>query len=141
MICSKNKKKLYQTMDTQKISSQNIFPTRSLSFPNLKFLAPTNVLFTSHLLSLFSITVFRKECKNCGKNCYSSVITRVVHVTKLMLSPATKDLLLARQKSFVIYEYKCHCDSWYVGSTSQRLQDRINHHVPKWLIQHHTSSQ
>ena len=29
----------------------------------------------------------------------------------------------------------CHCDSRYVGRTSQRLQDRIKQHVPKWLQQ------
>ena len=30
---------------------------------------------------------------------------------------------------------KRHCDSRYVGQTSQRLQDRIKHHVPQWLRQ------
>ena len=44
------------------------------------------------------------------------------------------------QKSFVIYELKCHCDSWYVGRTAQRLQLRIKQHVPEWLRQH-TASQ
>ena len=38
-------------------------------------------------------------------------------------------------ESFVLYEYKCHCDSRYVGRTSQRLQDRIKQHVPQWLRQ------
>ena len=35
----------------------------------------------------------------------------------------------------VVYEYSCHCDSRYVGRTSQQLQDRIKQHVPKWLQQ------
>ena len=52
-----------------------------------------------------------------------------------MLPVARKDVLPAIQKSFVIYEYKCHCDSRYVGRTSQRLQDRIKQHVPQWLRQ------
>ena len=39
------------------------------------------------------------------------------------------------------YEYKCRCDSRYVGRTSRRLQDRIKQHVPKWLMQNHTISQ
>ena len=30
---------------------------------------------------------------------------------------------------------KCHCDSRYVGRTSQPLQDRIKQHVPQWLRQ------
>ena len=48
---------------------------------------------------------------------------------------ACKDVLPAIQKSFVTYEHKCHCDSRYVGRTSQRLQDRIKQHVPQWLRQ------
>ena len=34
-----------------------------------------------------------------------------------------------------MYEYKCHCDSRYLKRTSQRLQNRINQHVPQWLRQ------
>ena len=39
-----------------------------------------------------------------------------------------------------MYEYKCHCGNRYVGRTSQRLQDRINQHVPQWLRQQLTRS-
>ena len=35
------------------------------------------------------------------------------------------------QKSNGIYRFSCHCDSWYVDRTSQRLQNRIKQHVPK----------
>ena len=69
------------------------------------------------------------------ESCYGSVSTRLVFTSKRMLPVARKDVLPAIQKSFVIYEYKCHCDSRYVGRTSQRLQDRIKQHVPKWLRQ------
>ena len=41
------------------------------------------------------------------------------------------DVLLTIQHSNVVYEYVCHCDSRYVGRTSQRLQDRICQHVPR----------
>ena len=37
------------------------------------------------------------------------------------------------QSSNVVYKYVCRCDSWYVGRTSQRLQDRISQHVPKFI--------
>ena len=33
----------------------------------------------------------------------------------------------------------CHCDSRYVGRTSQRLQQRIKQHVPKTILQKHIS--
>ena len=52
-----------------------------------------------------------------------------------MLPVARKDVLPTTLKSSVIYKYSCHCDSRYVGRTSQRLQDRIKQHVPKWLQQ------
>ena len=48
-------------------------------------------------------------------------------------------MLPALQNSNVIYQFSCHCDSWYVGRTSQRLQDRIKQHVPK-SIRYGTSS-
>ena len=44
-------------------------------------------------------------------------------------------VLPTTQKSSVMYEYKCHCDSRYVRRTCQRLQDRINQHVLQWLRQ------
>ena len=74
------------------------------------------------------------------ENCYESVALRTVFVSRQMLPASRKDVLPAIQKSSVIYEYKCHCDSRYVGKTAQRLQDRIKKHVPKWLRQH-TASQ
>ena len=59
----------------------------------------------------------------------------LVFTSKCMLPVAHKDVLPTIQKSFVIYEYKCHCDSWYVEQTSSRLQDCIKQHVPQWLRQ------
>ena len=44
---------------------------------------------------------------------------------------ALKDVLPTTLKGSVIYEYSCHCDSRYVGQTSQRLRDRIKQHVSK----------
>ena len=66
---------------------------------------------------------------------YGAVITRLVFTSKRVLPVARKDVLPTIQKSFVIYEYKYHCDSRCVGRTSQRLQDRIKQHVPQWLRQ------
>ena len=56
---------------------------------------------------------------------------RVVFTTRRLLPATNKDVLPAFQQSNVIYEFSCHCDSRYVGRTSQRLQDRIKQHVPK----------
>ena len=80
-------------------------------------------------------TTLEKEVKIAMESCYGSVSTRLVFTSKCMLPVASKNVLLTTQKSFIIYEYKCHCDSWYVGQTSQRLQSRIKQHVPQWLRQ------
>ena len=76
-----------------------------------------------------------KNVKTALESCYGSVTTRVVFTAKRMLPVARKDVLPTTLKSSVVYEYSCHCDSRYVGRTSQRLQDRIKQHVPKWLQQ------
>ena len=78
-------------------------------------------------------TSLEKEVKTAVESCYGSVSTRLVFASKRMLPVARKDVLPTTRKSFVIYEYKCPCDSRYVGRTSQRQQDRIKQHVPLWL--------
>ena len=52
-----------------------------------------------------------------------------------MLPVAREDVLPTIQKNFVIYKYKYHCGSRYVGRISQVLHDRIKQHVPQWLKQ------
>ena len=56
---------------------------------------------------------------------------RVVYSTNELFPATNKDVLPALQNSNVIYQFSCHCDSQYVGRTSQRLQDRIKQHVLK----------
>ena len=46
-----------------------------------------------------------------------------------------------QSKKYVIYEYVCHCDSRYVGRTTQRLQERIKQYVPKAIRQKTTLTQ
>ena len=69
------------------------------------------------------------------ESCYGSVSNRLVFTFKRMLPVAHKNVLFTIQKSFVTYEYQCHCDSRYVGRASQRIQDRIKQHVLQWLRQ------
>ena len=63
-------------------------------------------------------------------NCFFAVNLRVVYSTKKALPSIQKDCVPATQKSSVIYEFTCQCDSGYVGCTTQRLEDRIKQHVP-----------
>ena len=72
------------------------------------------VYLRSPFVGLSSLSL-QSNVKTAVENCCNLVVTRVVRDAKPMLSPATKDLLPALHKSSVIYEYKCHCDSRYVG--------------------------
>ena len=76
-------------------------------------------------------TRFKKQVKSAVKQCFFAMEPRVAYSTNELLSATNKDVLPALQKSNVIYQFSCHCDSRYVGRTSQRLQDRIKQHVPK----------
>ena len=50
-----------------------------------------------------------------------------------------KDVLLAHYHNNIIYQFVCHCDSWYLGRTSQRLQECIKQHVSRSIRNHHSS--
>ena len=56
-------------------------------------------------------TNVNREVKTAVESCYGSVSIPMVFTSKRMLPVAHKDVLPTIQKSFVMYEYKCHCDS------------------------------
>ena len=76
---------------------------------------------------------FERKIKFSINNCFGAVQPRVVFSTRRILPAIHKDVLPTFQQSNVVYEYVCHCDSRYVGRTSQRLQDRIRQHAPKFI--------
>ena len=54
--------------------------------------------------------------------------------TSCPLLPAIKKYVLpASLLNNVVYNFSCHCNSRYVGRTSQRLQEQIRQHVPKFI--------
>ena len=81
------------------------------------------------------------QVKSAVQNCYVAVSPRLIFLSQCMLPAAKKDVLPANQRSVVIYEYVCHCDSRYIGRTTQRLQERIKQHVPKAIRQKTTLTQ
>ena len=81
------------------------------------------------------------QVKSAVQNCYGAASPRLIFSSQCMLPAAKKDVLPANQRSMVIYEYVCHCDSRYVGRTTQRLQERIKQHVPKAIRQKTTLTQ
>ena len=73
----------------------------------------------------------RKQITSAVKRCFFSVKPRVIFHTRQLLPAIKKDLLSSHHYSNVIYQFVCHCDSRYVGRTSQRLEERIKQHVPR----------
>jgi len=65
------------------------------------------------------------------KRCFFSVEPRVVFTTRQLLPATNKGVLPSHHQSNVIDQFVCHCDSRYVGRTSQRLEERIKQHIPK----------
>ena len=73
------------------------------------------------------------------KRCYFAVEPCIVYTTRQLLTVAKKDVAPTFHQSNIVYQFLCHCDSQYVGRTSQRLQHRIKQHVPKTILQEHIS--
>ena len=76
---------------------------------------------------------FEIQTKNAVNKCFGSTFTRVIFSTRKTMPSICKDRLPSIHRSNVVYKYLCHCGSVYVGRTSQRLEDRINQHIPKFI--------
>ena len=67
------------------------------------------------------------------EKCSFAVEQRVIFTSRPLLTAIKKNVLLASLLSNVVYNFSCHCNSQYVGHTSQRLHDRIRQHVLKFI--------
>ena len=73
---------------------------------------------------------FDNQINKAITSCFYAVKPRAVYNTRVMLPSAKKDSVPTTQKSCVVYEFSCRCETRYVGRTTQRLADRIKQHVP-----------
>jgi hypothetical protein len=80
-----------------------------------------------------SSTIFKQRIVTAISRCYPTVSPRVILTSRPILSPARKDVLPTLNRSNLVYEFTCHCDSRYVGKTTQRLATRIKQHVPVYV--------
>ena len=85
------------------------------------------------------LPVDKSRIKTALKRCYFAAKPRIVYTTRQLLPAAQKDVLPASNQSNIVYQFLCHYDSRYMGRTSQRPQHRIKQHVPKTILQGHTS--
>ena len=83
---------------------------------------------------------FKSQIRQAISRCFFAVNPRVIYSTRRALPSIQKDCVPTNQKSSVIYEFTCQCDSGYVGRTTQRLGDMIKQHVPS-NIRNKTASQ
>ena len=77
---------------------------------------------------------YKMQIKTAAKRCYFAVEPCIVYTTTQLLPAAKKDVLPAFHQSNIVYQFLCHCDSRYVGRTSQGLQQRIKQYVPKTIL-------
>ena len=74
---------------------------------------------------------FKKQITSAVKCCFFSVKPCVIFTTQQLLPETKNDVLPSHHHSNVIYQFVCHCDSWYVGCMPQRLEEQIKQHVPR----------
>ena len=93
-----------------------------------------------HLPWLSNVSMRYEMPIKTAVKCYCFSVEPCIVYTIRQLQPVTKkDVLPAFHQSNIVYQFLCHCDSRYVGRTSQRLQQRIKQHVPKTTLQEHIS--
>ena len=88
-----------------------------------------------------SFSAIRTSSQKCCTKLLQSSVTKLNFLKQMHATCSKKDVLPANQRSMVIYKYVCHCDSRYVGCTTQRLQERIKQYVPKAIRQKTTLTQ
>lgn len=59
-----------------------------------------------------------------------AVKLRTIFKTRNVFPSFIKDRLSYQSKNSVIYQFKCRCDSVYIGRTGLRLETRVSQHVP-----------
>ena len=86
------------------------------------------------LLYLGNETKFlENKVKHTINSTFEAVNLRISHFTRKLLDGIFKDVTPNPEKNNAIYQSKFHCDSVYIGRTSQRFHMRMDQHVSKSL--------
>ena len=76
---------------------------------------------------------YEKSISSAVEKTFGSVRMRVIFTTQTPFNGRIKDPAPIHGKSNVVYHFQCHCDSAYIGRTTQRFHKRRDQHVPKYL--------
>ena len=82
-------------------------------------------------------TKLERELKMVTERCYFAVSPRVVFTSRPIVSHVFKDRIPMKDKSMVVYHFKCCCNSSYVGQTVRRLGVRMREHIPACVVKHY----
>ena len=74
-----------------------------------------------------------KKLISAVTKCYYSATPRVIFSLKPIFNHCHKDPIPISDQTMVVYQYKCCCNSSYVGRTGRRLMVRMKEHVPKFV--------
>ena len=139
MICSKTK--LGSELDkTKQLLVENGYPADVLlscinqklaNFAAEKTFSPEKCPVYLKLTWIGNVSSkLQNQINKAITSCFYAVKPRVVYSTRVMLPYAKKDSVPTTQESCVVYEFSYQCEARYVGSTAQRLADRIKQRVP-----------
>ena len=142
MICSKSKLQ-HELENISSILRNNGFPESIIQITMSKKIAFFNrkpkegpqkcpVYLKTPWIGKISLN-FEKQTKIAINRCYQAVEPRIIFTTRKILPAIHKDVLPSLQQSMVVYQYVSRCDCRYEGRTAQRLQDRINQHIPRCI--------
>ena len=76
---------------------------------------------------------YKKQTKLTVSNSFGSVSARIIFSSKKLFLFFPKNILPAHTQSNIVHKYSCHCDKGYGGKRSQRLEEQIRQHVPKFI--------
>ena len=75
----------------------------------------------------------KSKIKAIVEKCFFAVEPHFIFTSLPLLPAIKKDVFLASLLSNLVYNFLYHCDSQYIGCTSQQLQDRICQAVPNFI--------
>ena len=75
----------------------------------------------------------KNKVKETINSTFGAVDLKISHFTRKPLNEILKDVTPDPENNNIIYRFKCHCYSVYIGRISQRFHLRRDHHITKSL--------
>ena len=76
----------------------------------------------------------KRRLNSILNRCFPAAELKLLFSTNRIPTPPVKDQVSLYAKSKLIYHCQCTCGASYIGRTERRLSDRVDEHLPQWLI-------